>query len=303
MKAVFLGTPDAAVPALVALSRTATVGAVVTRPDRPRGRSGRPQPSAVKVAAEGMGLPVVQPETGGDLRDALVAAGPFDVALVVAFGMLISPSALALAPNRFINVHFSILPRWRGAAPVQRALLAGDERTGVTLMRMDRGLDTGPSLVTVSTAIAPTDDTGSLTARLARVGGGMVEKSMASIVAGGFVAVPQDPKRVTTAPKVRSDERWIDVGGTPRSVLAAVRGLSPWPGAWVRHPSGGVRIIEAERSDSAVPGGDLALGSEGLVLGVGTGAIRLVRVQPEGKRPMAGADWARGLRDGLGRMT
>ncbi|MEX1044147.1 MAG: formyltransferase family protein, partial [Acidimicrobiia bacterium] len=122
MKAVFLGTPEAAVPALTALSQTATVEVVVTRPDRPRGRSGRPQPSAVKVAAESMGLRVAQPETSSELKDVLDTVGGFDIALVVAFGMLISPSALALAPNRFVNLHFSILPRWRGAAPVQRAL-------------------------------------------------------------------------------------------------------------------------------------------------------------------------------------
>ncbi|MEX1043417.1 MAG: methionyl-tRNA formyltransferase [Acidimicrobiia bacterium] len=301
MKAVFLGTPHAAVPALTALSQTATVEVVVTRPDRPRGRSGRPQPSAVKVAAESMGLHVAQPETIAGLEDVLDTVGGFDVALVVAFGMLISPSALARAPNRFVNLHFSILPRWRGAAPVQRALLAGDERTGVTLMRMDEGLDTGPSLVTVSTAISAADDAESLTARLARIGAVMVGKSLGSI--GGLVAVPQDPDRATTAPKIRTDERWVDLAGTPASVLAAVRGLAPWPGAWVRHPTGGVRIIEAEDAGSQMPSGDLQLGADGLQLGLGAGAVRLVRVQPEGKRPMGGVDWARGLRGDLGRMT
>lgn len=301
MKAVFLGTPEAAVPALTALAKIASIEVVVTRPDRPRGRSGTPQPSAVKVAAEDMDLPVAQPETSSGLENVLGAVGGFDVALVVAFGMLVSPSALALAPNRFVNLHFSILPRWRGAAPVQRALLAGDDRTGVTVMRMDAGLDTGPSLVTVSTAIAPSDDAASLTARLARIGGDMVGKSLGSI--GGLVAVPQDPDRARTAPKIRSDERWVDLAGTPASVLAAVRGLSPWPGAWVRHDTGGVRIIEAEDAASPIPSGNLVLGPEGLVLGLGAGAVRLVRVQPEGKRPMSAADWARGLRGDLGRMT
>ena len=152
MRAVFLGTPEAAVPSLTALARVADVATVITQPDRPKGRSKRPMPPPVKQQAAELGIPVEQPATSRDIGPIMSGLGPIDVAVIVAFGMLIRPEALDLPAMGFVNVHFSILPRWRGAAPVQRAIEAGDPRTGITLMRLDEGLDTGPVYSVRSTA-------------------------------------------------------------------------------------------------------------------------------------------------------
>lgn len=303
MRAVFAGTPVAAVPALTALSRTADVQLVVTRPDRPRGRSREPQPSAVKQAALDLGLTVSQPETGAQLSEAVGSVDDLDVAVVVAYGALVRPDVLAMPRSGFVNVHFSILPRWRGAAPVQRAILAGDHRTGVTLMRMDEGLDTGPILATASTAIGADEDAAELTGRLSGMGARLLETWLRPVVDGGVAPIVQDPSRATTAPKLTSDERWIDVVAPASAVLAAVRGLAPWPGAWARHESGAVRIHRAVRGRLEVDPGVLVRSSHGLELGVGNGSILLVEVQPEGKRRMPAVDWARGLAAGLGSLS
>ncbi|MEX1271745.1 MAG: methionyl-tRNA formyltransferase [Acidimicrobiia bacterium] len=297
MRAVFLGTPAAAVPSLRALHGFAEVELVVTRPDRPRGRSGRPQTSEVGAAAADLGIPVSHPETAGDLQSELAAVGTFDVALVVAYGMLIRPGALGLPTGVFVNVHFSILPRWRGAAPVQRAILAGDSTSGVTLMRIDAGLDTGAILATTATRIGSREDAAGLTTRLAHLGARLVTDWLPAATDGRIAPIEQDDDDATIAAKLRSEERWIDVKDTSQQVVAAVRGLSPWPGAWVRHRSGGVRILDAEMGSAPLAPGDLVLESASLLMGTGNGSVRLVTVQPEGKRAMAAADWARGLRD------
>jgi methionyl-tRNA formyltransferase len=299
VKAVFLGTPAAAVPALRALNALADVGLVVTRPDRPRGRSGRPRPSEVSVAASNLELPIARPETAAELESTLVAVGPFDVALVVAYGMLIRPVVLAMPAAGFVNVHFSMLPRWRGAAPVQRAILAGDSTSGVTLMQMDAGLDTGPILATTATRIGPGENAASLTARLADLGANLVTRWLPAATEGRIPRIAQDSDQATVAPKLRSEERWIDVHATSHQVLAAVRGLTPWPGAWVRHHTGTLRILDAVTGSARLAPGALHLEGGSLEMGTGEGSIRLLTVQPEGKRAMAAADWARGLRDRL----
>lgn len=303
MRAVFLGTPPAAVPALRALVGVADVAVVVTRPDRPRGRSRRPVPSAVSAAASEWNLPVAGPDSSEELAATLEGCGRFDVALVVAYGRLIPARLLTLPAAGFVNVHFSVLPRWRGAAPVQRALLAGDSRTGVTLMRLDAGLDTGPILTTTSTRIGPFEDAGALTNRLAALGADSVSRWLAATVQGRVAGVDQDPGQATHAPKLRSDERWVDVRADTAALLAAVRGLAPWPGAWVRHPTGAVRIHAAVTGDLDLEPGELHADGDAVTLGSGDGSLRLLTVQPEGKRPMPAADWARGLRDRLGGVS
>ena len=299
MRAIFLGTPEAAVPSLHALAGIADVALVLTRPDRPRGRSARPQPSEVSRAAADLGLGVTHPETADELEAAVASVGPFDVALVVAYGMLIRPRVLAMPAAGFVNVHFSLLPRWRGAAPVQRALLAGDAVTGVTLMQMDEGLDTGPMLATTATRVGSHEDAASLTSRLADLGSHLVARWLPAAVEGRIARVAQDPARATTAPKLRTEERWIDVHAPAATVLASVRGLSPWPGAWIRHPTGAVRIHRAEAGVTTLAPGALGFAGGSVELGTGDGSVRLVTVQPEGKRAMAAGDWARGLRDRL----
>ena len=303
MRTIFLGTPAAAVPSLRALGGFSEVAAVVTRPDRPRGRSGRPQPSEINQAARELGLEVAQPETAAELADVIASHAPVDVALVVAYGMLVRPTTLLVPKAGFVNVHFSALPRWRGAAPVQRAILAGDDRTGVTLMQMDEGLDTGPTLVTISTAVGPVETGSTLTSRLAGLGAAMVTAWLPAAVEGRLAAVPQNGTAATHAPKLASTERWIDLERGAVAVLAAVRGLAPWPGAWIRHDSGAIRIVAAGRGSADLPPGILGVIDTRLELGTSTDAIELVEVQPEGKRVMGAMDWARGLRDGPGRVS
>lgn len=299
MKAVFLGTPAAAVPSLRALHGFAEVELVVSRPDRPRGRSGRPQPSEVSVAATELGIRVSHPETAEDLNSALEAVGAFDIAVVVAYGMLIRPDMLAMPAAGFVNVHFSILPRWRGAAPVQRAILAGDPTSGVTLMRMNAGLDTGPILATTVTHVGPREDAASLTTRLSDLGANLVTAWLPAVMQGRIAEIEQAVDQASVAPKLRSEERWIDVRAVSARVLAGVRGLTPWPGAWVHHPTGTLRILDAEVGSATLAPGELRLEAGSLQMGTGEGSVRLVTVQPEGKRAMAAADWARGLRGTL----
>ncbi|HSJ28706.1 MAG TPA: methionyl-tRNA formyltransferase [Acidimicrobiia bacterium] len=300
MKAVFLGTPEAAVPSLRALAGIADVRAVVTRPDRPRGRSGRPVPSEVAGVAEELGLPVVRPENSGQLGEAIVGLGPIEVGLVVAFGMILRPEVLTAA--RFVNVHFSLLPRWRGAAPVQRAVMAGDSRTGVSLMAMDEGLDTGPILATHSTAIGAREDAEALTRRLADMGGDLVARWLPAL--HSLAAAPQNEALATLAPKLTGEERWLDPATTGvESAIAAVRGLTPWPGAWVRHATGRLRLKEVGRGTIDGPPGILRVVDGALELVVRDGSIRLDVVQPEGRRAMPGMDWARGRGADLGSVT
>lgn len=303
MKTIFFGTPEAAVPVLRRLVGIADVTTVVTRPDRPRGRSRRPVPSAVKLAADELGIAVRQPETSADLHAELGDRTPFDVAVVVAFGLLIRSETLALPRHGFVNVHFSVLPRWRGAAPVQRAMLAGDTRTGVTLMAMDEGLDTGPVLSTASTTIGPHEDAGALTERLAVLGAGLIARWLPAIVAGQVSSTPQDDREAVTARKLASDERWVDLSCEPGTFLAAVRALSPWPGAWVRHDGEPLRIVRAEIGAIGLAPGELTVHAGGLHLGVGDGSVLLLEVQPAGKRGMSAMDWLRGLRSGPGLVS
>ncbi|HKY49253.1 MAG TPA: methionyl-tRNA formyltransferase, partial [Acidimicrobiia bacterium] len=191
VRAVFLGTPAAAVPTLISLSKVATVVAVVTRPDQPRGRSTRPVPSPVKEAAIGLGLATLQPANGSELTDALKGLGQIDIGVVTAYGTLIRPAALSIPTRGFLNVHFSLLPRWRGANPVVAALLAGDGETGVSIMLLDEGLDTGP-LIAGSTVVIGRDETaGELTTRLADLGAEMLVEFLPGWLSRVISATPQ----------------------------------------------------------------------------------------------------------------
>ncbi|NHZ70838.1 MAG: methionyl-tRNA formyltransferase, partial [Proteobacteria bacterium] len=183
MSGIFLGTPAAAVASLAAFCDVEDVDLVVTQPDRRSGRGSSHTPSPIKVAAEQFGLPVAQPETGGELLDVITSIHP-DIALVVAYGRILRPDVLSLVPYGFLNVHFSLLPRWRGAAPVERAIASGDDKTGVTLMRIDEGLDTGPILGEIATPIGPRETGGSLTARLSFLGAALVDQTLPDYVNG-----------------------------------------------------------------------------------------------------------------------
>lgn len=299
----FLGTPPAAVPSLRALHAVGEITTVITRPDRPRGRSGRPSPSAVKLAALDLDLPVSQPESSRDLHRLLSDIRPLDLAVVVAFGMLVRPETLMLPAHGFVNVHFSLLPRWRGAAPVQRAVLEGDPRTGVSIMRMDEGLDTGPVVAIRSTAIGREESAGALTVRLAEMGGGMVASTIPALLEGSAIATRQPDHGVTLAPKIRREDARLSFTESPAAFCRRVRAMHPRPGAWAMRGDERFRISMARPAAGAEEPGALSLVDGRLRCGVRGGAVELVEVQPEGKRPMPGPDWARGRREALGTLS
>lgn len=298
-RVAFLGTPDVAVPTLERLVEIADVALVVTQPDRPVGRSRKPQASAVKRRAVDLGIPIAQPERSGETASILEHHGPFDVAVLVAFGQLIRADALRVPARGFLNVHFSVLPRWRGAAPVQRAVIAGDRRVGVSVMRLDVGLDTGPVIAVRSTAVGRHENAGDLFDRLSIDGASLLVSVLDDHVAGRVVAVPQPEEGVTMADKVTPEDRPIDWRAPAAEIAARVRGLSPRPGATAVFEGSPMKVLDAEPTDGrAAPGEILA----DATVGTGRGLVRLLSVQPPGKQPMPADAWLRGLHAGRPRF-
>jgi methionyl-tRNA formyltransferase len=296
-RAILLGTPEAALPALRVLEPLVELAAVVTRPDRPRGRSGRPRPSPVKQAAQEHGLEILQPETAAELDAMVDALEPLDVGVVVAFGMLIPATTLRRPHRGFVNVHFSLLPRWRGAAPVERAILAGDETTGVSLILLDEGLDTGPVLSVEATPIGPEENRAELTDRLATLGAGMLADTLPGYLAGEIRSEPQPENGVTRARRITPEDRWLDPSLTSAEVLRRVRALAPRPGAYAITAGHRIQLLEARPADHpGIPPGEVRAEDGPVFLGTGDGAIQLAVVQPEGRSPMAASAWLRGVR-------
>jgi len=306
MRVVFAGTPEAAVPSLdaVAASRHELVG-VVTRPDAPSGRGRRLEASPVRRRAEELGVPVLTPSRAKDpdfLR-ALSALAP-DACPVVAYGNLLPPDALAIPRLGWINLHFSLLPAWRGAAPVQHAIMAGDEVTGASTFVIERGLDTGPVLGVMTETIRPTDTAGDLLARLSTAGAGLLVATLDGLESGDLVAVPQPSEGVSLAPKIEVDDARIVWTRPATAVDRLVRGCSPAPGAWTTFRGERLKVSPltvAEPGDVPAGGeplgaGDLVVTKKAVFVGTGTGPVRLGTVQPHGKKPMPAADWARGTR-------
>lgn len=299
---VFAGTPDSALPALRALWSWAEVPLVVTRPPKPRGRSGTPRPSPVGEWAEAAGIPVATPTRRPELAEVLREVAPLDAAVVVAYGMIIPPDALAIPTAGWVNLHFSLLPRWRGAAPVARAILAGDPVTGVTLMLLDEGLDTGPVIAHRSLEIRPEEDAGALTDRLAALGADLLTEMLPAYLAGQLTPVPQPAEGVTYAEKIRPEERLLDVHSDPSRFVRQVRALAPRPGGYLLRDGERMAVLAAREEGRPLDSGRLELAGDRLLLGVGGRAVELVTVQPAGKRPMSGAAWARGRHGELGRL-
>ncbi len=299
LRVAFLGTPDVAVPSLRALASIADVPLVITQPDRPQGRSKRPQPPPVKVVAEAMGLAVAQPERSVEIAPMLEGVGPLDAAVLVAFGQLIRPETLALPRRGFLNVHFSILPRWRGAAPVQRALMAGDRRVGVTVMVLEAGLDTGPTVATWSTAPGTVENGGAVLDRLSHGGAALMAQVLEPYVDGVLAATAQ-PEGATLAAKITAADRAVD--WTESAVVTSRRifALSPRPGASTQFRGQPFKILASEPiAGDGEPG---LIEVSDLTVGTGDGRLRLVEVQPAGRTPMTAADWARGLSGEAGRF-
>ncbi len=293
-RVAFLGTPHAAVPTLNAVASRFEIPLVITQPDRPKGRSSKPVPPPVKEAAIELGLPVAQPTTSLDLGERLDAAGPIDVGVVVAYGRILRPEVLAKPARGFLNVHFSLLPRWRGAAPVERALMAGDEMTGVTIMVMDEGLDTGPVLTAQAIDIPPQDDAGMLTERLAQIGARLLVDAVDQYLEGNLKPQAQTDDGATYADKITRDDRPLDSARTVAEFIDQVRGLAPDPAATLAIDGDTHKIYRAS-AHPASPAPGVWEAHDGVpVVGVADGGVALVELQPPGKNRQSGDDWLRG---------
>lgn len=300
MRIVFLGTPRIAVPSLVALvSAGHDLRRVVTQPDRPTGRSGTPVPPPVKREAEMLGLVVEQPARvrGDAFVERLRAIEP-EVLVVVAYGRILSRAVLDVAPHGAVNLHFSLLPAYRGAAPVQWALANGETTTGVTTMKLNEAMDEGDILLQQEVAIGANDHSPALQERLSEVGSPLLVESLARLEAGTIEPRPQDPVKASLAPLLSPADGAIRLELTAREIAGRVRGFDPWPGVWVRRGDKRVRIVEALElpgDGPEDPGRVLELTPEGLILACGKGSrLALRRVQPQGGRVLGVRDAVNG---------
>jgi methionyl-tRNA formyltransferase len=312
---VFMGTPEFAIPTLQSLidaySLTGTNGGVVgvyTQPDRPSGRGRKLQPSPVKILAQKYGIPVLEPASlrSHEVQAELQDLQP-DVIVVAAFGQILPPAVLEIPPHGCLNVHASLLPRWRGAAPVAAAILAGDDATGATIMKMDAGLDTGPILSQRSLTIAPDDTSESLTVRLAQLGADLLRETLPAWLAGDLQAQPQDDALATYAPQIKKEQGRINWSEPADDIVRRVRAFYPWPGAFTHWQGKLIKILVAAAMDSGkgddrsepLPGTVIA-GAEGLAVVTGEGILGLYEVQLAGKRPTPADSFARGARGFVG---
>lgn len=293
MRAAFLGTPAAAVPSLQAVSDVAEVDVVVTRPDAPRGRGRRMEPSPVKVAALEMGLDVAEPGTRADLVSSL-ADRDLDVGVVVAFGMILPPEVLALPRHGFVNVHFSLLPRWRGAAPVERAIMAGDSESGVTIMEMDEGLDTGPIIARRRCPIHPDSTGGDLRQGLADLGADLLSEVLEPWVNGSIEAVAQSEDGVTYAARLSAEDRHLSADMTAEEARNRIRALAPAPGAYLEIEGEPHKILAAGISSVDLAPGEWTEVERSPHVGFRHGALEVLEIRPPGKPAMAGDAWLRG---------
>lgn len=302
LRVLFFGTPRFAVPSLAHLiaSRHDVVG-VITQPDRPRGRGQQVTPCPVKVLALEHGIPVMHPDSlsdAGFLAD--VQSLGTDIGVVAAYGRILPQMLLDTPPLGLINVHASLLPRWRGAAPIHRSLMAGDAETGITIMRVVRALDAGPMLRKVSTPIRADDTSETLETRLADLGGALLVETLDALAAEPIDEEPQDPSAVTYASKLERGESRID-WTLPASVIdRRVRGLQPWPLAVAQWAGKGLALLDVRPDDElpipagVVPGQVLAVSGDAINIACGTGVLHVTRVKPEGRRPMAVRDFVNG---------
>lgn len=304
MRVLFSGTPAVALPALRALlaSDHEVVG-VLTRPPAPAGRRRALTPSPVHQAAEDHGLPVItsdRPHTQEPL--AQIRATGAQVSAVVAYGALLREPALSALPYGWVNLHFSLLPAWRGAAPVQHAIWAGDTTTGVSTFQIEAGLDTGPVLATRSHPIRPWDTAGDLLETLADVGAPVLVETLDQIQAGTVTAVPQPNTGISHAPRVTSADAQVDWNAPAHVVDQQIRATTPAPGAWTTVGGRRMKIapVRPEPDLTSHQPGALATDAEGVVVGTGSHPVRLIRLAPAGKGWMDAADWARGARLGRG---
>lgn len=309
MRVVFAGTPEVAVPSLQAIAQSAheLVG-VITRPDARQGRGRTLHPSPVREVAESLGVPVLtparpsEPEFQQQLRELAPDACP-----VVAYGALVPASALTIPVHGWINLHFSLLPAWRGAAPVQHAIWHGDEVTGATTFLLEKGLDTGPVFGTMTEVVRPRDTSGDLLGRLADAGAGLLVATLDGIADGSLTPVAQPSDGVSLAPKIEVEDAQIRWDAPAFAVDRQIRACTPAPGAWTSFRGQRLKVLQArplgsgpdgnsELTGCAAASGTLAASKHQVAVATASGWIELERIQPHGKRDMAAADWARGVR-------
>ncbi len=301
MQILFMGTGGFAVPSLNSLISSAhQVVGVVTQPDRPSGRDRQLKPSPVKAAAFAAGLPIYQPEKvrAEDFVVTVVRMAP-DAIVVASFGQLIPKAILEIPRFGCVNVHSSLLPKYRGAAPIHYALFNCESVTGVTTMLMDPGLDTGPILLQREVEILPDDDQGSLESRLSEVGAELLLETLAGVENGSINPLPQDDSKATLAPSVKREDCEIRWSESAESVCGRVRGCSPRPGAFTHWNGSVLKVWLAApiESDAAGEAGEvLSVGADGIVVATGEGAVLLTDVQPENKKRMKADEFARGYR-------
>ena len=294
-RAAFLGTPASAVPSLAALMELGAVEFVITQPDRPKGRGRRLVSSPVKLAAQEWGLPVHQPSTHRELLE-LFASEDLDVAVVVAYGRLLKPELLATTKVGFVNVHFSLLPRWRGAAPVERAILAGDQYTGVSLMVLDEGMDTGPVFAVAETTINEYESAGQVTGRLASLGADVLRDHLDDYLHDRLRPARQMATGATAAPRLTTAEARLDLTQSTAGFARAVRAFNPRPGAWLLAEGHRIKVFEVGPATPEVAEGSIAIVNGRPILGLRHGSVELIEMQPAGKPPISGRSWANGRR-------
>ncbi|MGY1663242.1 methionyl-tRNA formyltransferase [Geodermatophilus sp. SYSU D00705] len=304
LRLLFAGTPEVAVPSLdLLLDSGHEVAAVLTRPDARSGRGRRVSRSPVAERADAAGVPVLQPRSPREPEFlAQLADLAVDCAPVVAYGALLPQAALDLPRHGWVNLHFSLLPAWRGAAPVQHAVMAGDEVTGASTFRLEAGMDTGPVFGVVTEPIAPRDTAGDLLGRLARSGARLLLATLDGIAAGTVVPEPQPAEGVSLAPRIEPADARVDWALPAHVVDRRVRGVTPAPGAWTTWRGDRLRLgpVEPLPTSLGLTPGELSVGPTGVLVGTGRGAVRLGEVQPAGKRVLPAADWARGARPAPG---
>ncbi|GAB3445449.1 methionyl-tRNA formyltransferase [Phycicoccus ginsengisoli] len=302
MRLVFAGTPEVALPSLDALVASPhEVVAVVTRPDAPSGRGRTLHPSPVRQRAEELGIEVLTPQRprDEDFLARLREIGP-DACPVVAYGALVPQVALDIPAHGWVNLHFSLLPAWRGAAPVQHAVMAGDEVTGASTFRLEAGLDTGPVYGVMTETIRPTDTAGDLLGRLAEGGAGLLVATMDGIADGSLTPVPQSAEGVSLAPKIEVADAEVRWDRPATAVDRLVRGCTPAPGAWTTFRGERLKLspvtVDGAYAGEPLAPGQLAAGKREVHVGTAAGVVRLGAVRPHGKKEMSAADWARGVR-------
>ena len=301
---IFMGTPEFAVPVLDALTHTThKIVGVYTRPDQPAGRGKQLRSSPIKRLAEARGLPIFQPPTlrKSEFIAPLRDLAP-DVIIVAAYGLILPPAVLAIPPRGCVNTHASLLPRHRGAAPIAAAILAGDTETGITLMRMDAGLDSGPILVQRALAIADDDTTGTLTPKLADLAAALLIETLPRLLAGDITPQPQDESRATYQKTIRKEEGLIEWARAAAEIERRVRAFNPWPSAYTFWNSAQLKILRAKAAPSAARGepGRVIEWRDEIVVTTGDGVLILREVQTAGKRAMKIEEFARGQRGFVG---